>query len=60
MKFDNDSSKQFQSYSNTAISEVPLNDITLHAISAGDKDAVKVLLTPVAKALDDFFKLFNS
>jgi hypothetical protein len=60
MTLDNHSSKQFQSYSHTAISEVLLDDITLDAISAGGQDAVKVLLTPVAKALDDFFKLFKS
>lgn len=59
MKLENSGSKQFHPYGNSAIFGVPLDDNTLDKICAGDKDAVKVLLAPVAKAIDDFFNLFK-
>jgi len=51
MKFENNSSKQFQPHGNNA--GVQLDDTALDAISAGDKDAVKVLLAPIAAMIDD-------
>lgn len=43
MKFENNSNQQFQPHGNIAIFEVPLDDNILDAISAGARDAGKVL-----------------
>lgn len=59
MTTDNRSSNQPPAQSNALLSEY-FTDDTLADISAGgSSDPVKKLLTPIAEALDDFFKLFQ-